>query len=138
MASSSTVVYEDSIVPTPANYGNRKFTYSFVADSGDGSVDAEVMNAKQVAELRHLGYYLWLMVTNPGTTAPTDDWDITVVDGDGVDMLNSQGTDRDTTNTEIEPLAVPFPVSTESITINISGNSVNSAIIVVHLHFARY
>ncbi len=25
MASSSTIVYENAIVPTPANYGNRKF-----------------------------------------------------------------------------------------------------------------
>lgn len=39
-------------------------------------------------------------VTNPGSTAPTDDYDITVLDDDGIDIANGGLADRDTSNTE--------------------------------------
>lgn len=40
------------------------------------------------------------LVTDPGATAPTDNYDITVTDADGVDVLNALGANRDTANTE--------------------------------------
>ncbi len=40
------------------------------------------------------------MVTNPGATAPTDDYDITLVDADGVDLLAGEGANRDTSTSE--------------------------------------
>ena len=45
----------------------------------------------------------WLMkvVTNPGATAPTDDYDITLVDELGVDAAASLLLNRDTANTEM-------------------------------------
>jgi hypothetical protein len=45
----------------------------------------------------------WLMkvVTNPGATAPTDDYDITLIDDLGVDAAASLLLNRDTTNTEM-------------------------------------
>lgn len=39
-------------------------------------------------------------VPSGGGTAPTDNYDITIKDEDGVDILNGQGADRDTANTE--------------------------------------
>jgi hypothetical protein len=41
-----------------------------------------------------------LLVTDPGSTAPTDNYDITLTDDDGVDVLSNAGADRDTANTE--------------------------------------
>src|SRR4051812_32088221 len=38
--------------------------------------------------------------TNPGSAAPTDDWDVTLTDEDGLDVLAGQGANRDTTNSE--------------------------------------
>lgn len=41
-----------------------------------------------------------LLVTDPGATAPTDDYDLTVADSDGIDVLAGAGANRDTANTE--------------------------------------
>ena len=42
-----------------------------------------------------------LLTTVPsGTAAPTDDYDITIKDADGVDVLAGAGLNRDTANTE--------------------------------------
>lgn len=40
------------------------------------------------------------LVTDPGATAPTDNYDITIEDEDSIDILNGNGSDRDTSNTE--------------------------------------
>jgi hypothetical protein len=41
------------------------------------------------------------LVTNPGATAPTDNYDILLNDEDGADVLNAKGQNRDTANTEV-------------------------------------
>lgn len=40
------------------------------------------------------------LVTDPGATAPTDDYDITITDVEGYDVLQGAGANRDTANTE--------------------------------------
>ena len=40
------------------------------------------------------------VVTNPGSAAPTDDYDVTLIDEDGLDLFAGQGANRDTANTE--------------------------------------
>ena len=40
------------------------------------------------------------VVTDPGSPAPTDNYDVTLVDEFGLDLLAGQGANRDTTNTE--------------------------------------
>lgn len=40
------------------------------------------------------------VTTNPGSTAPTDNYDITLTDEDGLDVLNGKAANRDTANTE--------------------------------------
>jgi len=49
-------------------------------------------------------------VTNPGATAPSANYDITITDDDGVDILNGAGANRHTSNTE-----TVFPIATGSI-----------------------
>jgi len=39
-------------------------------------------------------------VTNPGTTAPEDNYDITITDEDSLDILNGAGANRHTTTTQ--------------------------------------
>lgn len=41
------------------------------------------------------------VVTNPGTAAPTDDYDITLVDDDGLDVAGALLANRDTSNSEV-------------------------------------
>ena len=41
------------------------------------------------------------VVTDPGASAPTDNYDVTLVDEFGLDLLAGQGANRDTTNSEM-------------------------------------
>ena len=52
------------------------------------------------ANITALSGTLMRVVTNPGATAPTDDYDITLKDQDGLDILAGGGANRDTANTE--------------------------------------
>lgn len=51
---------------------------------------------------------VYRVVTDPdGTAAPSDNYDITITDDDGVDVLDGNGANRDTATTEaIAPAAV--------------------------------
>lgn len=40
------------------------------------------------------------LLTDPGTPAPTDNYDITITDADGYDVMQGAGANRDTANTE--------------------------------------
>lgn len=43
---------------------------------------------------------LLAFATDPGTPAPTDNYDLTILDADGFDVLHGAGANRDTANTE--------------------------------------
>jgi hypothetical protein len=86
--------------------------------------------------------FLMKMVTDPGSTAPTDNYDITLVDKSdgGSDCLNGSGVDRDTANTE-----TAFPIGASGVapawcqpdtyTFKLANNAVNSASGDVWLYF---
>lgn len=86
--------------------------------------------------------FLMKMVTDPGATAPTDNYDITLkAKNDGLDdCMNAAGTDRDTANTEVAfPIGasgtLPNYCQPDTYTFALSGNAVNSAIGDVYLYF---
>lgn len=68
------------------------------------------------------GYYgkVLALVTDPGATAPTDNYDITITDAEGYDVMQGAGANRDTANTET---AVPTTDSPAfgPLTINITN-----------------
>lgn len=106
-----------------------RITATCTADAADGSFPATALPSfsGRIVSLR----------CNPGATAPTDNYDITLVDGDGLDRLQGVGANRDTANSE-EALVVytgtaehPPVGSNETLTLTIANNSVNSAVIVV-------
>ena len=96
--------------------------------TSDGSGDASDTTKKIVGELIK-------GVTNPGSAAPTDDYDITVSDEDSFNVLTSTDDDllnRDTSNTEEvyffekdhagTPLAQPVrPVVADKLTIAVAN-----------------
>jgi hypothetical protein len=83
--------------------------------------------------------YIAKVVTDPGGTAPTDDYDITLTDDTtGADLMGGELANRDTANTEE---AVPKVgnayagnVAFTSFTLNITNNSVNSATGTVYVY----
>jgi hypothetical protein len=103
----------------------RRIIVDWVGDSADGTVPDTVL---PVFDGR-----LFELTTNPGATAPTDNYDITIIDAEGIDRLQGLGANRDTANTESLPLVYsgstihPVISRTDVLTLKIAGNAVNSA-----------
>ena len=112
----------------------RRLQITATGDASDGSFPATALPKFQGR--------LLALHTNPGATAPTDNYDITLIDGDGMDRLQGVGANRDTANSEQVPVvytstSVNPPVSIdETLTFTIANNSVNSAIVVANLYYA--
>lgn len=103
----------------------EKIQVDWTADAADGSLPNTSLT----------GLYGWLVkvVTNPGSTAPTANYDIKLFDPDDAAFDAAAGLliDRHTTATEqVYPLiangAVPLFFAGDYV-LNITGNSVNSA-----------
>lgn len=78
------------------------------------------------------------LVTDPdGDAAPTDDYDITITDTEGYDVMQGAGANRDTANTET---AVPTAASVAfgQLTINVSnaGNA-KAGVAILYLRGVR-
>lgn len=102
------------------------------ADAADGSFPTMDLSAFGVWGT------LLAIQTNPGSTAPTDNYDITLVDSDGSDRLDSVGLNRDTSSTERVPITgAPWVARGESLTLTIVNNAVNSATIGFKIWFVR-
>ena len=81
------------------------------------------------------GTWLCEIVTNPGGTAPAADYDITLLNADGADVLGGGGNNRHTSNSEVSypivdstsgqrgcvPMASTYSLAIANITTN-SGN----------------
>lgn len=64
------------------------------------------------------------LVTDPGATAPTDDYDVTITDSEGYDVLQGAGANRDTANTETAvPAATSVAFGTLTLNVSNAGNA---------------
>ncbi len=114
----------------------RVVTLSGVADAAANDYPAEALDWDMS------GWWLERIVVNPGATAPTVNSDITLTDADGVDVLGGAGTNliHNTASLHAFPLNATVPVRvpiTGTLTHNITGNAVNSAIVVTSYIFTR-
>ena len=123
-----------TVTLTHYQIGNvRRINFAVVADAADGSVPDTALPKFQGR--------LLALHTNPGSTAPTANYDITLIDGDGLDRLQSVGLNRHTTSTEQVPVvytstSVNPPVGVdETLTLTFANNSQTSAIIVGNLYY---
>lgn len=103
----------------------RRLVIDWVADAAAATVPSLALPAIEGT--------LLALETNPGVTAPTDNYDIVLNDAEGGDRLCGVGANRDTADTEL--VAVVFSGTSvhpavsidEILTLAISGNAVNSA-----------
>lgn len=104
----------------------RRIQVDWVADAADATVPATALPKFEGR--------LLALVTNPGATAPTDNYDITLVSGIGDDRLQGVGANRDTANTESAPVVYsgstvhPWVDGDETMTFTLANNAVNSAL----------
>lgn len=115
-----------TVTVTITSLGNdkEKIVFSFVGDSAGGSVPA-TSTGKRITG------YVVRAVTNPGTPAPTNLWDATITDADGVDIFGGNLADQSASATlqKLPKLgSTDSPCFVDSVlTLNITNNSVNSA-----------
>jgi len=115
-------------------------TFSWTADAGAATVPSTAMESAYAAEV--LGCWLISGETDPGATAPTDDYDIVVNDSLGCDLFGGALNNRDTSTSEYATPLVGnsygyVPITDSTLTMVISNNAVNSATGKLVLRFYR-
>ena len=110
----------------------RTAVITCTADGGDATVPATTLRKLGV----NIEGVLQAIQLNPGAVGPTDDYDVTLVDGDGIDRLNSVALNRDITNSERVAITGATIVSPdETLTLTIANNAVNNAVVVITLYW---
>lgn len=109
--------------------GNLVKTVSVSWTSASNGTVSEAFSQTDMAYIR--GYMLCGMLTDPSASAlaPDDNYDITLKDATGYDLLGGMGADRDTANTEYVPVRLDtnngvfgcIPVVGSSLTFAVSG-----------------
>lgn len=106
---------------------------SCTGDSSDGSVPNTDITARMSGRLLALE-------TNPGSTAPTSNYDITIVDANGHDVLEGVGANRHTSSTEkvsivFSGTSVNPPVAADDVlTFKVANQNVNNATYIVRVY----
>jgi hypothetical protein len=115
-------------------------SFAFIANAtGTATVPATSSSTKYPGD--RAGYII-KVVTDPGATAPTDNYDITLVDATtGADLLGGEGANRDTANSEeaVPKIGSAYAANFAPVafTLNLTGNSVNSATGTVYVYIAK-
>lgn len=110
----------------------KKVILDVVADDTDGSVPE--------TDLPRISGRILAVETDPGATAPQDNYDIVIDDAHGHDVLEGAGDNRDTADTEKAPVVYGTyfhpPVSLGDVLIfKLTNNNVNSAIVAVSIYY---
>jgi len=110
-------------------------TFTWVADDSDGSVPSAETSGP-------LNGMILKVVTDPGATAPTDGYAVTLTASEGADVMGGALGDLDTANTEQWfPQAgtdAPRPVYVAgTLTMALTGNSVNDALGTLTVYIKR-
>ena len=127
MAGTITVTH----VPPVGRVG--RIVFACTADAADGSFPDTTLPSFEGE--------LVALATDPGATAPTANYDVTLVDSYGLDRLQGVGANRHTTNSEHANIVYsatslhPQVAHGETLTLNIDNSSVNSATIAMTLFY---
>jgi hypothetical protein len=114
--------------------GNVRWArFTCTADASDGSFPTPYIGSG-------LGCFIdgtiLAVRTNPGATAPDDNIDIMLVDGDGVDRFGGACLNRDSSATETAIIGeAPFLAPDEPVALTITGNTTVDAVEVVTIYW---
>ena len=113
-------------------------TLTCTADASDGSYPATALTGVPNNEK---GGRLLQIATDPGATAPQSNYDIVLTEGGGADLLLGVGANRHTSNSEVAIIesngAHPVYAGTDTLTLALSNNNVNSALVTIKLYFTE-
>lgn len=120
-------------------------TMSVTMTGGTGAESGTVPNlsfdATALAYIK--GWYLYAVETNPGSTGPTDQYDVVINDVHGLDIMGGALANRSNTNTEnvfpkFPQTGTGFPaLDGTALTVVVSGNAVASSTVVYKLFLVK-
>ena len=93
----------------------KEIIYTFT--SGEGTYAG---TAEQATTYTYNGKLIGAII-DPGSTAPTASWDLTVTDADSIDVLNGGGVDCSATATEYIAEASLGAVCNSALTMNVTN-----------------
>lgn len=120
--------------PVPSNVASgsafKTWSITFTASADNATIPNYTTTATDQAFMK--GYWLFYVETDPGSAAPTDDYDITITNAAGRDIMGGALSDRGNATTEVAfaidaGLTKHSPPIDGALTIAVSNNSVNSA-----------
>lgn len=106
----------------------QKVKYTWISDTAG--------NADGVSTENHYTGEVVRLITNPGTAAPTDNYDIVVNDDDGYDVLIGGGANRDTSNTEqvVPSSSVLGAMTNSKLTLGVSNaGDTKSGVVILYI-----
>ena len=116
----------------------KVITLTCTADSSDGSYPATALSNIPHGEI---GGRLLQIATDPGSTAPQANYDVTVTEAGGADLLLGVGANRHTSSSEVAVVesngASAVYAGTDTLTLNITNNNVNSAGITIKIYYTE-
>jgi len=130
MAGSATITFSKIDTPYTGTHGLVKVHIAWVGSDADGTVPETTFDSTDTVDI--LGRYCALGVTKPdGTTAPTDNYDIEILDEYGCDIFGGELHDRDTANSEQAVPKIGSAYGTRLcggvLTFKLTNNAVHSA-----------
>jgi hypothetical protein len=106
---------------------------TFVADNGTAAFATTTINP---TTYKIEGWYLYKVKTDPGATGPSNGaWDLDITDAEGYLISQNLVDNRSSTTTQEVKFTSGFPTIDSTWTLSIADNVVNSASVVVYLHF---
>lgn len=114
--------------------------FAFIANS-TGLATVPATSSSTVYPENKSGYII-KVVTDPGSTAPTDNYDVTLIDATtGADLLGGEGMNRDTATSEeaIPKIGSAYGANfvPGAFTMTLTGNAVVSATGTVYVYIAK-
>ena len=137
-----TIVVSD---PVYLAWGRNMVTVTFTctADAADQSYPAAAINQDNAdVNTDLIGYWLSHVKVVPGATGPTDNSDLTIT-VNGEDILGGNGANivDNATGGHCVPYGsngdAQYPMTGDVLTLNLTGNAVNSAVVTVTLVFEK-
>ncbi len=126
------------ILDSDKRIGKYELTFDCTADASAATYPATAISAANLAKLAT--WYLYRAETKPGATAPTDLYDITIVNANGVDVVGGLLLNRSSSTTQdvlLWPSTGYYQVGLSTLTVTPTGNSVNSAGFRLILEFGK-
>jgi hypothetical protein len=103
-----------TVTVTEERYGSlKKIAFAWTSSAG-GAADGSTSGA-------YNGVVERLVTVPSGSAAPTDDYDLTIVDEDGVDVLMGAGANRDAANTEQVLASSLGVVANDTLTVHVTN-----------------